>query len=181
MGCNHRSNKVCFDVEEEEGDDHNEEVNGEDEMDYEDEDLNDEAIAGFLAAANEQLFAVIFWYIVLGPLSIIAYRLVSLCQGQPGGSPVARQWLDVFDFIPARMTALLYLLAGNFQLGFGSFCKLFFTPPSKNQALLRVCGLAALGADKGEPKTMIQVERLVEHATIILLVLLAVFTMVSWM
>lgn len=146
-----------------------------------DEELNDDAIAGYLAAANEQLFAVIFWYIVLGPLSIIAYRIVSLCQGQPAGSPVARKLLDIFDFIPARMTALLYLLAGDFQQGFGSFCKLFFAPPSNNQALLNVCGLAALGADNAAPKTMIQVERLVEHATIILLVLLAIFTMVSWM
>lgn len=144
-----------------------------------DEELNDEAVGGYLAQANEQLFAVLFWYIVLGPLSIVAYRVLSLCQGQPAGSPVARQLLDIFDYIPARLTALLYLFAGHFQPGFTHFCKSFFALPSNNQKLLRVCGLAAIGED--EPKTMLHVEQLVEHVTVILLVFLALFTMVSWM
>jgi AmpE protein len=146
-----------------------------------DQALTNEEIGDYLAAANEQLFAVIFWYIVLGPLSIISYRILSLCQGQPAGSPLARQLLDLFDFIPARLTALLYLFAGDFQRGLQSFCKLFFSPPSKNQLILHHCGLASLGlSDHNESKTMRHVEQLVEHATIILLVFLAVFTMASY-
>ena len=143
------------------------------------EELDNEAVGAYLAQANEQLFAVLFWYIVLGPVSIVLYRLLSLCQGQPAGSPIARQLLDIFDYLPARLTALLYLFAGNFQPGFTYFCKSFFALPSNNQKLVRDCGLAAIG--KEVPKTMLNVEQLVEHVTVILLVFLALFTMVSWM
>lgn len=138
--------------------------------------LTEQQTGDYLASANEQLFAVIVWYLVLGPVSIIAYRLLSLCQGQPDGSPLARQLIDLFDFFPARLTALLYLLVGDFQRGFELLCKRFLSAPRHNQALLHDCGLAALG-EVNDSKTMRSAERLVEQATIILLVFLALVTM----
>lgn len=142
--------------------------------------LTEEQIGDYLAGANEQLFAVILWYITLGPIGIIAYRMLSLCQGQPNGSSIARQLIDVFDFVPARCTALLYLLAGDFQRGFDFFCKGFLSLPRKNQTLLHDCGLAAMSGTHVAALTMRSVERLVEHATIILLVFLAIVTMSSY-
>lgn len=142
--------------------------------------LTKEQTGDYLAAANEQLFAVIVWYVLLGPISIIAYRLFSLCQGLPDGSPIARNLVDIFDFLPARLTALLYLLVGDFQRGFELFCKGFISSPRNNQVLLRRCGLAAFGVTDTSTQTMRSVERLIEHATIILLVFLAIVTMASY-
>ncbi len=42
------------------------------------------------------------------------------------------------------------------------------------------CGLGAVEVGQEEESLLPQAETLVEHATIILLVLLAVFTMLSW-
>lgn len=140
----------------------------------------DEHIRDYLVHVNEQLFAILFWYIVLGPLSILAYRFISQSKHQSIVSHQATKVLDILDWFPARMTALLYLLVGNFQVGFKIFCSLFFTAPHKNKKILSRCAMAALSINNSDQKTMLQAEDLVEHATVVLLVLLAIYTMVSW-
>ncbi len=140
--------------------------------------LGDEDIGHYLVQANSELFAVLFWYLVSGPVGILAYRLVSLSRGLLAVSQTASDVLDVFDWLPARMTALFYLLVGNFQVGYKHFSTLIFTAPEKNKHLLSTSGLAAL--DNSEQKTMLQAENLVEHATIVFLVLLAICTIVAW-
>lgn len=137
-------------------------------------------IRDYLVNVNEQLFAVLFWYIVLGPLGILAYRFISQAKHQPVVSHQASNVLAVLDWLPVRMTALLYLLVGNFQVGFNLLCTMFFSAPHQNQNMLSRCGMAALSIDNDEQKTMLQAENLVEHATVVLLVLLAIYTMVSW-
>jgi len=138
----------------------------------------DDDIGNYLVQANGELFAVLFWYLVLGPVGILAYRLVSLSQGLAAIGRQASDVLAIFDWLPARMTALLYLLVGNFQIGYQYYSKWFFSLPDRNNTLLSVCGLSAL--DNREQKTMLQAESLVEHATIVFLVLLAFCTIVAW-
>jgi len=145
-----------------------------------DEDTQED-VGTYLAQVNGQLFAVIFWYIALGPMAILAYRLVSLCQKQAEVQQEAVGLTGVLDWIPAKMTALLYLLAGNFQAGFRHFSRMFFTTPDNNQAMLSECGLQAVGYDEPREVFMPQAEILVEHAVIVLLVLLAFFTMAAWL
>ena len=138
----------------------------------------DDDIGNYLVQANGELFAVLFWYLILGPVGILAYRLISLGRGLTVISRQASDLLDLFDWLPARMTALLYLLVGNFQSGYHYYNKLFFSLPVKNNALLSECGMAAI--DNREQKTMLHAENLVEHATIVFLVLLAFCTIVAW-
>lgn len=141
--------------------------------------MDDGDMGNYLAQANGELFAVLFWYLVLGPVGILAYRLISLSRGLTMVSRQASDLLELFDWLPARMTALLYLLVGNFQSGYQHYHKLFFSSPDKSHTLLTVCGMAAI--DSHEQKTMLNAENLVEHATIVFLVLLAFCTIVAWM
>ena len=141
-------------------------------------DIAEADIGGYLVRANDELFAVLVWYVILGPLGILAYRLVSLCKGLPAIDQQAKYVLDRLDWFPARMTALLYLLVGHFQAGYSCYKRLFFSNASQNNALLSSCGLAAL--ESNEPQTMLHAEHLVEHATIVFLVLLAFCTIVAW-
>ena len=138
----------------------------------------DQDVGSYLVRANDELFAVLFWYVVLGPLGILAYRLVSLSQGLTAIDHPAKYVLERLDWFPARMTALLYLLVGHFQAGYSGYKKLFLSNPSQNNTLLSTCGLAALQSN--EPQTMLHAEHLVEHATILFLVLLAFCTIVAW-
>lgn len=145
-----------------------------------DKEVNRGEIAEYLAQVNGQLFAVLFWYIVLGPLAALIYRLISQSRNQPSLNPMASRLTNLFDWLPARMTVLLYLLVGNFQAGLRDFSKLFFKSPANNQTLLGVCSLQALDSSGAESAKMLRAENLVEHAVILLLVLLAFFTLVAW-
>lgn len=140
-----------------------------------------EELGNYFAEVNGQLFAVIFWYIVLGPLGVLTYRLISLSKCQTLLQKPAQSFTDVLDWVPAKITALLYLLVGNFQIGFQHFARLLFTPPHNNETILSVCGLHAVGYNEQEKVLMPQAETLVEHAAIGLLVLLSIFTMIAWL
>ena len=138
-------------------------------------------IAAYLVKANEQLFTVLFWYIFLGPIAILVYRLISESRNQPAVSQLASKLTNLFEWLPARVTVLLYLLAGNFQAGLRNFTQFMMRSPANNQTLISVCGLDALGSAGSEPVKMIEAENLVEHSVIVLLVFLALFTMAAWM
>lgn len=140
----------------------------------------DDDVGHYLAQVNEELFAVLFWFLVLGPWGILAYRMIALMRDLPAVSTTAHTVLGWLDWLPVRMTALLYLLVGNFQPGFQQFCHMFRLAPDKNAQLPSVCGLAALDTGSGEQKTVYQAENLVEHATILFLVILAFCTIVAW-
>ena len=146
----------------------------------EDDAPTQEARMDYLAQVNGQLFAPLFWYIIAGPLGMLTYRLIMLCQDESVVSEAAAKVLGLLDWVPCRMTGLFYLLVGHFQKGFLRFRATFFSPPSMNQIVLRESGLSALEGESHEEKTMLHAERLVEHATIFLLVLLAVCNMIAW-
>ena len=144
------------------------------------EEHSQDDIGTYLVQANEQLFTVLFWYIVLGPIAVLLYRLISESRAQPSVLEFSSRITNLIEWLPARMTVLLYLLVGNFQAGLRNFTSLLIGAPANNQTLLSVCGLDALGRASSDPLTMPQAESLVEHSVIVLLVFLAFFTLVSW-
>lgn len=140
-----------------------------------------QTIADYLVNVNQQLFAPMVWYILLGPMAVLMYRLVFFCQEQAVCGPLAGRILLFLDWLSTRVAALFYLLVGNFQAGKGLLLQWFFKEPAQNQALLSACGLQALGSETKDSPTFMQAEQLVLHAMVALLVLLACFTLVAWM
>ena len=145
------------------------------------DDVTHDEVGGYLAGVNGQLFAVIFWYLVMGPLGVVTYRVISLCQNYSLVHKQATWITSILDWLPTKITALLYLFAGNFQAGVRHFSAMFFTSPDNNQEMLSTCGIQAVGFNEPEEVRMPQAEILVEHAVIVLLVLLAFFTMAAWL
>lgn len=139
------------------------------------------AAQSYFAQVNNQVFAVIFWYIVLGPLAVIAYRLISLSQLQESVAGAAKKLTGILDWITARLTVILYLLVGNFQQGFGFYTQHFFTAPENNDVLLGQGGLLAAGTRENDQVSLPYAQTLVEQALIVYLVFLAFFTLVAWL
>ena len=91
------------------------------------------AIERGLADAYRQVFAVLFWFVVLpGPAGAVLYRASALLAAEWKGSvrsdeaPALRRSLAVFgrparvllrvlDWIPARLTALSFAIVGDFE------------------------------------------------------------------
>jgi AmpE protein len=139
-----------------------------------------EEIGSYFVEVNGQVFAGIFWYIILGPIALLAYRLVYLSKFRPTVATDATILSNLLDWIPARITALLYLFVGHYQAGVNTYTKLFFTGPEHNATLLKECGIKAIATDS-ESLTLPVVETHIEHTMVLLLALIAIFTIASWM
>jgi AmpE protein len=76
------------------------------------------SVQGYLLwQAYQGLFAVIFWYALLGPLAALAYRLLALMAEHAEQEIVrerAVQLRHAFDWLPVRMLAASFALVGNF-------------------------------------------------------------------
>jgi AmpE protein len=138
-------------------------------------------VADHFSLVNRQLFSVVFWYIIAGPIGIVTYRVITLCRDIPEVRVEADEVTDVLEWIPARLTVLLFLLVGNFQRGFKLFSSYFFAKPDFNDEMLRVCGLQAVRTNESEEVPMPVAEGLVDHAIIVMLVFIALFTLISWL
>lgn len=145
------------------------------------DDASEDDVGHYLAQVNTQLFAAIFWYILAGPVVLIAYRVITLARNINEVSPQANELTNILEWLPARLTALLYMLVGNFQRGLTHFTKLFIAKPEFNQQMLSECGLLSVRANDSDSALIGEAESLVEHATLILLVFIAVFTLIAWL
>jgi AmpE protein len=67
--------------------------------------------------AYQSFFAVIFWYVLLGPLAALAYRLLALLTEHAESDSLrerAGQLRHAFDWLPVRVFAASLALVGNF-------------------------------------------------------------------
>ncbi len=102
--------------------------------------------------AHERLFAVLFWFCLLGPLGAVLYRMTALSADNdaPFTLPAltARRWLD---WLPIRIFVLLCALAGHFSAVLAAFKKHALADISANDILLMECGAAALSLTAEPP------------------------------
>jgi len=83
-----------------------------------------QALRHALLAAHRQVFGVLFWFVALallglGPLGAVLYRMAAhLGRLQAPASALrhaARRFWYFVDWLPARATALLFAVVGNFE------------------------------------------------------------------
>ena len=127
--------------------------------------------AAVCVQANNRLFAVIFWFVLLGPLGPLgawAYRVTDLVrrravfnaarEDEGGTSERLRDaavmlhgWLA---WIPARLTAIGYAVAGHFDAALAAWRtpgdKAPETPSEGSEALLARVGVGALALDDAD-------------------------------
>jgi AmpE protein len=157
--------------------------------------------------ANNRLFAVIFWFVLLGPLGAWSYRVTDLVrrravfaagrdEQEDGTTDRMRDaatalhgWLA---WIPARLTAIGYAAAGNFDAALGAW-----RAPSEDRSdspfeysehLLARVGVAAIGiVDEGDEDLTARAirgataaNRLVFRLLLIWGVVIAAMTLYGW-
>ncbi|MGD8589485.1 MAG: regulatory signaling modulator protein AmpE [Chromatiales bacterium] len=153
-----------------------------------------------LEQANNRVFAVIFWFLVLGPFGALLYRLVSTLPNLKASHTdldffiAARQLLAVLDWIPARITAFTYAIAGSFEdalYGWRSYHESRFDEFSNNASGILICTgagalrMSSLLDDKYDLTDSYQyiieaVMGLVWRSLLVWLALLGLFTLAGW-
>jgi len=95
-------------------------------------DLLQMVVGSIFVEANNRYFAVIFWFLLLGPVGAAMYRLSSELKrrddiGGEGLVGVAAYWLALLDWAPARLAAVAYALTGSFEHALGPLRKHLFS------------------------------------------------------
>ena len=143
----------------------------------------------FFTTINSQLFALLFWGTLLGPIGALWYRgtydLTRLAQTDDhplaSANTQLQQLLQLLDYVPVRLMVLLCALAGNFGKSFG-FCLTHLTSkPSNNASVLSQGILLAADLDKELEQTDLSNDdqtsaaRIIERAVILAIIILLIF------
>lgn len=152
--------------------------------------IKPEEVQHTLASVNDELFAVVFWFIVLGPAGAVLYRMSCLLprhleEGDEVASYIYRI-KGMLDWIPTRLIGLTYALIGrHFFAVFKYWHESLSVGFAKSNEFMWRTALRAVGSlnvslthvSEEEGTAVID---LVLRAQIIWLVLLAVFTIGMW-
>lgn len=139
--------------------------------------------------SHERLFAIVFWFLILGPIGAIVYRLISWFHDNAmHGDAMYENQLEHMAlvhryaaWIPARLVALSYTLVGNFMASFDIWMKLA-VKPNVCQEILVDCGDASLGISATPANTATKAEnesalKLVQRALLVWVLIIAVATL----
>ena len=94
----------------------------------------------------ERMFAVLFWFVFLGPLGAILYRL-SFAYRNAQKTELANHWLWALEWLPARILGASFAVTGNFVGCINRWRKHLFCPKSGAGWVLTQAVLGALSVD----------------------------------
>lgn len=115
--------------------------------------LSRDAIETLLRQALTRLFGVLFWFAVLGVFGAVLYRLSHLClqrwRGEPDLAGVLRRGLYFLDWLPTRVAAIGFAIAGNFEDAMYGWRTQAADWPDDNEGVLLAAAAGALGVRLG--------------------------------
>jgi len=167
-------------------------LTGREAPDAESESLFADVTRAILSAGHDRLFAVLFWFVLLGPVGALLYRGLGLLAAENQAEPDFRDWAErlraMLVWIPARLTALGYALAGHFDAAFEGWQDAAAEMPAgagSSEHLLVETGLGALDLrDRDDVWTGASAPRaamrLVWRTLTLWLVVVAVLTLAGW-
>jgi adenosylcobinamide-phosphate synthase len=120
------------------------------------------AIEQALLATHRNVFGVMCWFVVLGPAGAVLYRLARFFDDEWGNrrdegydrfGQCARQAFRLIDWIPLRLTALIFAVAGNFEDAIFCWRTQAVRWADRGLGVLIASGAGALGVRLGEVGT----------------------------
>lgn len=143
-------------------------------------------VRAIFIAAYQRIFSVIFWFVILGPIGAVLYRLIELfsLRSEMGMSSIAMQVKQFMDWIPVRLFAFLFALGGHFTKAFACWKNDIFRGINANEKILAECGIASLDITEGDAilDTVASEQAaiaLLDRVSVIALVILAVIVLMA--
>ena len=145
--------------------------------------------------SHERLFGTLWWFLLAGPTGAVLYRLASrlpvlIADADSPAGRSAAQLHAVLAWVPVRLTAVLFALAGSMDDAIADWRQVGPHPDWKRQTwnvLATVASAALDWEDGGGPvvassldAALAEVLRMQQRALLILLALAALFTAGIW-
>lgn len=141
--------------------------------------------AQFLRAEKQKVLCPVFWYVILGPMGAVLYRLSLVsCDNNQNSSrqSLLNTWVSWLEWLPVRMTVLSFAVVDSFVPCFKYWLTTITHPASANDDVLidgasRASGIKAQAAVADKPESV----GLIAHSMIFWLVLVAILTVTAWL
>jgi AmpE protein len=116
--------------------------------------LHHHLLGNIFVESNRRVFAIVFWFFILGPAGAVLYRLLALLATDAPQATIdsqmaqnARTSESVLDWIPVRILTFIFALGGHFVQVISVWRKQAPHGLSSNESMLTECGYAALGLE----------------------------------
>jgi membrane protein required for beta-lactamase induction len=144
--------------------------------------------------ANHRIFGVVFWFMVLGPAGAWGYRVADLFRrymratGSGGrATQLCERLFGVVTWIPARLLAFSYAVAGSFDDAFEDW-RAYYQRTSARFFLVseNILSAAGVGAIRrrcpggGSLESMRAVRALLRRTLVVWITVIAALTLVGW-
>lgn len=106
--------------------------------------------------ANSRVFAVLFWFVILGPVAAVVYRVLEqllksnyLESSLDSLRQLIKQISGWIDWLPTRITLFIYMVSGNFEEGLQKYndgSVVAVDMPEQNNELLQNVGFHSIAA-----------------------------------
>ena len=144
-----------------------------------------------LSQSNYRYFAVLMYFVLLGPAGALLYRLTHTFEfsvRDVESSPFRDKLIKLrktLDWLPARLTGFLYSLAGDFTGAISKLKEYMLQDDEQNEHLLEETGLGALGVKSDVCTNIIDENNealaLVSRSVVVLIVFIAILTVFGWL
>ena len=91
-------------------------------------------------------FAVVIWFAFFGPAGALLYRLMNWYSRQHELGVLGRNLKAILEWIPARISAIAYLLAGDMANGMSAIKRKLFDFDVEGLVLVEQTGVASMGS-----------------------------------
>lgn len=123
---------------------------------YTDREVARVGIEATLRHAHHDLFAPLFWFLLLGPAGALAYRLSYLLkyawsEKHHDFRRFSQRLFDFLDWLPARFTAVSFAVMGDFEDAIYCWRTQASGWPDEAVGIILASGAGALGVRLGEP------------------------------
>jgi AmpE protein len=150
-------------------------------------------VSNIFLAANQRLFGVLFWFILLGPFGALLYRLSCMLWNRQyeihgSYSDATRHLYNILNWPTARLLAFSYALTGNMVRAVDAWREAESSSFSVNEQVMLGTGIAALDQDLEEDspdedylELLHSLQGLLNRALLLWLSVLGIMTLSGWL
>ncbi len=155
--------------------------------------LPEKVVKTLIIGSNEKMFAILFWFMLLGPVGAFAYRCCLImrdynnheCATSDHCNLLIDKLVFYIDWIPSRITAISFAIAGSFVESFEAWLHIPHSSNNSNHNILLAAGLGSLKMDASVDKENYGAEEvrdardLITRTTYVWLAVIAILTLTN--